>query len=193
MGGRNKLYLEVEGSLLIERILRRTSLLFRETLLLVASGETDRVCVRFAPLIEKYNVSLVEDRSPNRGPLEGLRMGLSEMKYEWGFLLGCDMPTPCEETIRGLFERCCDDTDAIVAELNGYLEPLHAFYKKSCTVSVENAIARGDRKMKRFYNDVRLTIVKEETLSGDYESSFFNINTQHDIEILSKRGNASAI
>ena len=191
MGGRNKLYLEVGGSLLIERTLRRISPLFSETLLLVACGEADAVRADFASLIGGYTVSLVEDRVRGRGPLEGLCRGLSRMSEEWGFLLGCDMPTPQEDTIRGLYRHCGNNTDAVIAELKGYLEPLHAFYNRRCAAAAERAIARGDRRIKQFYNDIRLTAVKEEALSGDYEGSFFNLNTPRDIEKMNLRQRAN--
>lgn len=184
MGGRNKLYLEVEGSLLIEKTLRETSPIFSETLLLVACGESESVRRNFASLIERYNVTIVEDRTRGVGPLEGLCRGLSHMKEEWGFLLGCDMPTPQEDTIRGLSAFCAQNSDAVVAELHGYLEPLHAFYRKSCVVAVARAIERSDRKIKQFYKYIRLTAVKEEALTGDYARSFLNLNTPHDIETM---------
>ena len=43
---------------------------------------------------------------------------------------------------------------------------------------------RGDRKIKQFYDAVRLTVVYEDTLKkfGDDRSSFFNLNTPHDVE-----------
>lgn len=187
MGGRNKLYLEVEGSLLIERTLRATAPLFSETLLLVAPGESVRVRSCFASLIERYNISLIEDRAPCRGPLEGLYMGLSYMKEEWAFLLGCDMPTPQGESVACMSGFCGDETDAVVAELNGYIEPLHAFYRKKCAAAVGRAIERGDRKIKHFYNDVRLTVVKEEVLPVGCEDSFFNLNTPRDIKTMMER------
>lgn len=184
MGGRNKLYLELEGSLLIEGTLELVAPLFKEVILLVAPGESSKAKEALSPLISKWEIAVVEDRIQARGPLEGLYNGLRHMKEEWGFLLGCDMPSPDPDVIKGMSIFCCADNDAVVAERQGFLEPLHAFYRKSCIGAVSDAMERGDRKIKQFYSDVRLTVINEKKLKefGDHESSFFNLNTPHDVE-----------
>ncbi len=184
MGGRNKLYLELEGSLLIEETLRLAAPLFSEVIMLVAPGESSIVNKALSYLIKRWDIIIVEDRIPERGPLEGLRNGLSRMKEEWGFLLGCDMPTPDPEVITGMNRFCSINNDAVVAERQGFLEPLHAFYRRSCIGPVSEAILRGDRKIKHFYSDIRLTVINENKLKefGDDQKSFFNLNTPHDVE-----------
>jgi len=185
MGGRNKLYLELEGSLLIEDTLELVAPLFKEVILLVAPGESSKVKEALSPLISKWDIAVAEDRVQARGPLEGLYNGLHHMKEEWGFLLGCDMPSPDPDLIKGieLFFASINN-DAVVAERQGFLEPLHAFYRKSCIGAVSDAMQRGDRKIKQFYPDIRLTIINEKKLKefGDDTSSFFNLNTPHDVE-----------
>lgn len=184
MGGRNKLYLELEGSLLIEGTLELVAPLFKEVILLVARGESSKVKETLSPLLSKWDIAVVEDRVPARGPLEGLYNGLCHMKEEWGFLLGCDMPSPDPAVIKGMNIFCSVNNDAVVAERQGFLEPLHAFYRKSCIGAVSSAMERGDGKIKQFYNDIRLTVINEKKLKefGDQESSFFNLNTPHDVE-----------
>lgn len=184
MGGRNKLYLELEGSLLIEGTLKVVAPLFKEVILLVAPGESSRVKEALSPLINKWDIAVVEDRVLARGPLEGLYNGLHHMKEEWGFLLGCDMPSPAPKVIRGMNCFCSINNDAVVAERGGFLEPLHAFYRKSCIKAVSDAMQRGDRKIKQFYPNIKLTVINEKKLKkfGDDKSSFFNLNTPHDVE-----------
>ena len=184
MGGRNKLYLELEGSLLIENTLELVAPLFKEVILLVAPGESSKVKETLSQLISKWDITVTEDRVQARGPLEGLYNGLCHMNEEWGFLLGCDMPSPDPDVIRGMNIFCSTNNDAVVAERQGFLEPLHAFYRKSCIGAVSDAMQRGDRKIKQFYPDIRLTVINEKKLKefGDDESSFFNLNTPHDVE-----------
>ncbi|NLD05342.1 MAG: molybdenum cofactor guanylyltransferase [Synergistaceae bacterium] len=184
MGGRNKLYLELEGSLLIEGTLEIVAPLFKEVILLVAPGESSRVKEALSPLVNKWNIAVVEDRVRAKGPLEGLYNGLRHMKEEWGFLLGCDMPSPDPDVIKGMSCFCSVNNDAVVAERKGFLEPLHAFYRKSCICAVSDAMQRGDRRIKQFYSDIRLTVINEKKLQkfGDEGRSFFNLNTPHDVE-----------
>ncbi|MDD4160549.1 MAG: molybdenum cofactor guanylyltransferase [Synergistaceae bacterium] len=184
MGGRNKLYLELEGSLLIEGTLESAAPLFSETILLVAPGESEKINRTLSALVKKWDISVIEDRAWARGPLEGLYNGLFHMKEEWGFLLGCDMPTPDMDIIKGMASFRTTDSDAVIAERLGFLEPLHAFYRKSCIDPVSDAIERGDRRIKQFYDTVRLNVINEKKLKefGNDERSFFNLNTPHDVE-----------
>lgn len=184
MGGRNKLYLELEGSLLIEGTLEIVAPLFSETILLVAPNESEKVKKTFSSLIKKWEIKIIEDREKAIGPLEGLFNGLCQMQEQWGFLLGCDMPTPDPDVIKGMGSFCSSNIDAVVAERLGFLEPLHAYYQKNCIGAVYDAIIRGDRKIKQFYNDIRLAVVSKEKLKefGNDDRSFFNLNTPHDVE-----------
>jgi molybdopterin-guanine dinucleotide biosynthesis protein A len=186
MGGGNKLYLEFEGSLLLEKTLNAIAWLFNEVVLIVAKGDGAYVSKRLSRLLARWNVRVAEDERQGIGPLEGLRAGLSVMKEEWGFLLGCDMPSPMEDVINCMRRFCGRGADAVVAECGGYIEPLHAFYGRACASAAERAITRGDRKVKQFYDDVRLTIVREELFKNyrGYENSFLNLNTPRDIERL---------
>jgi len=186
MGGGNKLYLEFEGSLLLEKTLNAIAGLFNEVILIVAKGNGAFVSKRLSHLLARWDVRVTEDKKSGIGPLEGLRAGLTVMKEEWGFLLGCDMPSPMEDVIERMRHFCKRGTDAVVAEYGGYIEPLHAFYGRACASAAERAIARGDRKIKLFYDEVRLTIVREELFKNyrGYENSFLNLNTPRDIEKL---------
>ena len=188
MGGRNKLYLELEGTLLIERTLSTLAPLFAETLLLIAPGESDKINTALAPLVEKWRLRIVEDSVPGRGPLEGLMRGLTEMDSEWGFLLGCDMPYVDGAIASGMYDFCSDNTDAVIAELHGFIEPLHAFYRRSCCDSIQKALSRGERKIKASYQEINLLVLKEELLRsyGNCEESFFNLNTPGDIDKMKK-------
>ena len=71
------------------------------------------------------------------------------------------------------------DSDVICARLGGFLEPLHAFYSASCLPAVQEALISGQRKLKSFYDSVRVTVVEEITLSHlpGYRRSFMDVNT----------------
>ena len=188
MGGKNKLYLEVEGSLLLERTLRVISPMFAETILLAAHGHGSDMGSEIADIAAQYNVRIAEDREEGRGPLEGLFIGLSAMKTEWGFLLGCDMPFADPKIIRAMGELCTEEADAVTAETGGFTEPLHAYYRRSCLPYIEKTLDSGERKIKKFYPRINLTIIKDSELEkyGSCERSFFNLNTPHDIETMEK-------
>ena len=184
--GENKLFLQIDGEFLIAKIFSRLSPLFDETLLLAAKGAGFDAERRLSPLLERYGVRVVEDRAEGRGPLEGLCRSLASMRCEHGFLIGCDMP--CVDTaLLSAMSRICCGADVVTAEINGYLEPLHAFYGRRALPFAEAALERG-RGLKSFYKDVRLAVLSERELASitpGYKRSFTNLNTPRDFARMS--------
>ena len=78
--------------------------------------------------------------------------------------------------------------DAVVPENPGNrrgIEPLFAFYSRSCIKPIESAITRRDRRMVGFLEQVRLERVPLDDVCryGDPGRLFFNVNTRADLEL----------
>ncbi|WP_300524341.1 molybdenum cofactor guanylyltransferase [Aminiphilus sp.] len=193
MGG-NKLYLQLPEGPLLERVLLRLSGWTEERLLVVAPGEMDRVKSLFGGLLRRTGTRLLCDMEEGGGPLCGMAVGLEHMCTSWAFVVGCDMPDVNEAVVRLLWKtgmtlekeipsRAADASalsgEAVVARLDGYLEPLHAFYSRAALSAVQNALFRGERKITSFYESLFLRIVEESSLAllPGYRNSFRNVNT----------------
>ncbi len=183
MGSENKLYMEIDGARLAEKILIKTAPLFKETIIAVSRGESKRALSHLAGIPLK-NIRIEEDSREGAGPIEGLRRGLDVMSSDWGFFAGCDMPCIDEKTVLLLYKHCSQKTDAVCAKINGFIEPLHAFYRKTCAEHVKYSIECGNGQIKSFFAAINLTLVSEEELekNGGKKSSFFNLNTPCDVE-----------
>jgi molybdopterin-guanine dinucleotide biosynthesis protein A len=73
--------------------------------------------------------------------------------------------------------------DAIVPVTEGYPEPTHAAYSKACLPVIQRQLARGELKIARFFDRVRVRQVPEDEVrrfDPDLRS-FFNINTPEDL------------
>ena len=188
MGG-NKLFLAQDGAPLLAGLIARLAPIFQEIVFCVGHGESERAKTFLSPYIDGAGVVFAEDRAPGRGPLEGLRQGLEAMRTDWGFLLGCDMPTPQEAVIRQMWAATPSDVDATVARLDGYPMSLHAFYRKSCLHHIDRVMidgprtGRGGAKITSFYADIRLNVIEEPTLATlpGYKKSFAGYNTQEEL------------
>ena len=188
MGG-NKLYLTHEFSFLVENLLVRMSPLFSDIVLCIGSKEGETVKKLMSPLLEKYQIKLAEDRAAERGPLEGLHQGLNTMESEWGFLFGCDMPTPQEAVIRQIWSQTPPEAQVSAVRLDGYVMALHAFYRKDCTPTIDTAITqgmkekRGGARIISFYDQIKLHVVDEKSLAilPGYKKSFANFNTPEEL------------
>ncbi len=193
MGG-NKLFLAQDGAPLLENLIARLAQVFREVVLCVGHAESGRARTLLSSFASARDVALAEDRAFGRGPIEGLRQGLSAMRAEWGFLIGCDMPTPQEAVIRQLWAATPVDADATVVRLDGYPMSLHAFYRKSCLPHIDRVMIdgprtkRGGAKLTAFYADIALNVVEESTLAAlpGYKKSFAGFNTQEELARLTE-------
>ena len=211
--GGNKLFLSLDGAFLVEPLIEKMSFIFDEVLLCAAHGESEAVHNAFQSLIKFYSVKITEDRSPERGPIEGLYTGLKAMVNKWGFLLGCDMPTPQEAVIRYMWSRTSGKSEEYkitAARLDGHLMPLHAFYHRDCASCVHSSIEQAEcerdaaedeselsRKkqrsgcnsklnLKSFYDRTKVNIINENELSTipGWRRSFAGYNTGKELESL---------
>jgi molybdenum cofactor guanylyltransferase len=100
--------------------------------------------------------------------------------------VACDMPFLSPALLRLLVARQeePDNPDAVLPESGGPrgIEPLCALYATTCLPAVEAAVARGDRRMIGFHDDIRLAIVPATAVRrfGDPARLFLNVNTPGD-------------
>jgi molybdopterin-guanine dinucleotide biosynthesis protein A len=205
--GGNKLYLSLDGVYLVEFLIEKMSLIFGEVLLCVGNGESETVLNTF-PLFKSYSINLIEDRIPGRGPIEGLYSGLKAMSSKWGFLIGCDMPSPQEAIIQYMWSRTAslnEEFKVSAARYDGHLMPLHAFYHRDCSNYISSIIESESNAMedesklhglqkksgfnrrlslKSFYYRTSINIIEENELSTipGWRKSFTGFNTENELK-----------
>lgn len=183
--GLRKLFLNVEGKSMIEEMVNRV-VPFSLEIFLSCSDEdavifkTSGVAERCDGLIDK----IVVDSTPGKGPLEGLLQGLKKASNRWVLLVGCDMPSLMESVVRRIWSFRKNDTRVLVPLLNGFREPLHAFYAVDCLPVIEHALKHDARKVTSFFDSIPVTEVKEECFQDipGYSKSFMNINTPSQLD-----------
>ncbi|NLB84113.1 MAG: molybdenum cofactor guanylyltransferase [Synergistaceae bacterium] len=184
--GREKLFLSVDSTPLVERVLRAVHPFAAEVLLSVASCQVAPALGRLSGIIRKYGIRLVEDRSAGRGPLEGIASGLAFAKFGWSFVCACDMPFLSLDVIRALWKGGDQRASVILPRIGGYLEPLHAFYSLRALSAARKLLDQGERKISALYDKIPVSIVDEETFTGlyDFRRSFYNMNLQKDLSVI---------
>ena len=187
MGG-NKLFLAVDGRPVLDFFLSSVAPLFAGTVLCVGAGEE----ASLRPLLGGAEAVVVEDRSADQGPLEGLRQGLDAMATEWGFLLGVDMLTVREAVVRQMWAQIPPSVDVCAFCENERTMALHAFYRKTCIPHIDAQISSGERtrrggaKIVSFFGGVRVHCITPADLSHlpGYARSFENFNSPQDLKRL---------
>jgi molybdopterin-guanine dinucleotide biosynthesis protein A len=186
MGGRNKVFLELDGRPLIEIVVERVRSVCAEVL--IVAGDT-------SPYIG-LGVPLVEDRFRGVGVLGGLHAGLEAASHELSLVVGCDMPFLNPDLLQA-FAAWAKGYDVVVlrhappappghppreaggTEGRQFIEPLHAAYRRTCLPAIEDAIRAGERRIVSFFPHVRVRYVSSaEIASIDPDlRSFRNVNT----------------
>jgi molybdopterin-guanine dinucleotide biosynthesis protein A len=189
--GRNKALERIGGKTLIERVV--DSLVPLTTEVLVVVGRPEQAAALHLP----PSVRVVSDRYPGRGSLGGIFSGVDASAEPWSLVVACDMPFLNRELLRHLIGES-GGVDAVVPRLGGQPEPLHALYSKACPAPMERMVRAGDLKIAPLFEAVRVRYVDEETIDriDPRHLSFFNINTQADLEeatrLLREVGSCSA-
>ena len=175
--GRDKAVEPIGGQPLIRRVVQRAGILCDEVLVVVA-GEA-----RGADLPLDEGCRVVVDRYPDTGSLGGIFSGLDAAGQSWVLAVACDMPFLNLDLLRRMIS-LREDYDAVVPVIDGRPEPTHSLYSKSCLPFIESRLISGDLKISGFYDEVRVRYVsQQEVQSLDPEYlSFFNVNTQQDLD-----------
>jgi molybdopterin-guanine dinucleotide biosynthesis protein A len=174
---KNKALARIGGKALIERVIDSLAPLTTEALAVVARPE------QAAGLLLPPSVRVVSDRYPGGGSLGGIFTGLDASAEPWSLVVACDMPFLNRELLLHLIGESAN-VDAVVPCLGGQPEPLHALYSKACLAPMERMLRAGELKIAPLFEAVRVRYVDEETIDriDPRHLSFFNINTQADLE-----------
>jgi len=129
-------------------------------------------------------LTVIRDPDPHAGVLPALLAALDAATTPLLLLVACDMPFVSAQVV-SMLARLAADHDAVVPDVDGHLQPMLAIYRvEPCRAAIQAAIARGDRRMISFLDDLPTRRVAEvELRAADPElRSFFNVNTPADLD-----------
>lgn len=166
--GTDKSFLELGGRPLVEHVLDVFTGLFSQTIIVTNAPERYR----------SYGVELVGDAIDVRGPLTGIYSGLLRSRSEYNFIAACDMPFLNARLIAYMGE-IAPGHDVVVPRYRGYLEPLHAVYRRGLLSAVESQIRKQDLRTRSVFErlDVRYLAEEEIDRFDPQHRSFKNVNT----------------
>jgi len=128
-------------------------------------------------------VIVARDEREAKGPLEGLRAGFRAMpdSVDLAYATSCDVPL----LVPGFVERMIEllgDQDIAVMEVDGFLHPLSAVYRRSILPHIESLLAKDRLRPVFLFDAVRTRRVRtEEMVSVDRElHTLRNLNTRED-------------
>jgi molybdopterin-guanine dinucleotide biosynthesis protein A len=173
LGGVDKAALDIDGRPVIERVIAALSSVAERLIAIVNDDRFDA----------DARLTVIRDPDPHAGVLPALQAALAATTTPLAVVVACDMPFLHAGLIAHLIDSA-RDVDAVVPIVDGRPEPMHAVYRaEPCSSAIGAALARDQRRMIAFLDDVRTLRVDEATLrqfDPDLRS-FFNVNTPEDL------------
>lgn len=172
MNYRNKAFLSYQEKTFIERLIEAGSD-FEEVIIVANTKEA----------YENFNLQVVSDVYPGKGPLSGIHAALRVAKTSNVLCVACDMPLTSREVLNGLAQ-ISGDYDVLVPEYEGRLQPLCAIYSKKIKNKVEAQLKKDDFKLQYFIRQLNYQVIRELPHRPFKSTDFLNINTPTDLSEL---------
>lgn len=120
---------------------------------------------------------VLEDRYVEKGPMGGISTALEQIQTEYAFVMACDMPLP-DVGLIGRMYRKLGQEQVLVCSHQGKLEPLFAFYHKSCLPVFKKQIEKGELKPRSAFPALQVELY---CLNDEEMNAMVNLNTPEDV------------
>jgi len=171
--GIKKAFLKVGGNTFIDIIYRKMDELFSE-IIVVTDLPQD-----FSYLKARITTDLIQNSEKNA--LRGIHAGLSVASNPACFVVACDMPFLSLSLIKHMSQFALG-YDIVVPLLDGYYQPLFAFYNKKALTLIQQRLEEKRYKIVDLYPHFHLKAIAEEIVRqhDPLLLSFSNINSPED-------------
>ena len=111
-------------------------------------------------------VSVTRDEREAKGPLEGIRAGLSALppSIDAAYITSCDVPLLVPAFVERMIE-LTGNHDIAVMEVDGFPHPLSAIYRRSTLSHVESLLAADRLRPVFLFDAVRTRRIKPEEMT----------------------------
>lgn len=175
--GRYKALETINNESLIQRVVSSLSFFDSDIILVIAKGQQ-------LPQFTSYpKLRIVTDAYAGRGPLVGIYTGLLASASNYNLVVACDMPF-LNLALLGYMFKISDGFDMVIPRLGNLVEPLHTVYSRECLSAIDQLIKEDNYTTDQLPSLVKVRYVEAGEIDRfDPEHlSFFNINTQDDLE-----------
>ncbi|MGL6217438.1 MAG: molybdenum cofactor guanylyltransferase [Lacrimispora sphenoides] len=171
MGFDKAFLMEDEHYLLLQTAGRLQSLF--EQVVLVSNTKA-----KFVGRTDFTEFRILEDHYMEKGPMGGISTVLEQAQTEYVFIMACDMPLP-DIGLIGRMYRKLEEEQVLVCSHQGKLEPLLAFYHKSCLPVFKKQMEIGELKPRSAFTALNVGLY---CLSDTEINAIVNLNTPEDVQ-----------
>ncbi|MGM0372063.1 MAG: molybdenum cofactor guanylyltransferase [Halobacteriota archaeon] len=182
-GDRDKVCADLAGRPLVRHVADRIEPVVDELIVNCRAAQAD--CLEAALSGYSVPVRFALDEIEDAGPMHGMEQGLAATESEYAVVVACDMPFVDPEFVAALFEIAADHEAVLPRHGEGnWYQPLQAVYHADAMVaSIRAAVADGVERPISPALDLDVVTIEGDRLRGlTDERTFFNVNTQADLE-----------
>jgi len=176
--GRDKILEVIGDSNLLQRVVSQLGSFNSNIVVVVASGKS-------LPQFTDYpRLRIVTDIYPGKGALGGLHAGLATSNTFYNLVVACDMPFLNQALLQYMVQ-LSPGFDLVVPRVGELVEPLHAVYSRNCLAPIERLLKQGEIRVRALFELVKVRYVEADEIErfDPKHLSFFNINTEADLEM----------
>ena len=151
----------------------------------ITDERLDRYCGFINPDDYSFDLSFVEDKIKDKGPMPGIMTGLGEIKSDYALVLPCDSPYVSKNYINTIFNEIDTDYQAIVPYHDDEdrlktSEPLHSIYSRNIIPEIESLIEGDVLHIKGLIEkiDAKFVLIDNKKIE---KKEFRNLNRPSDI------------
>jgi molybdopterin-guanine dinucleotide biosynthesis protein A len=176
-GGITKANVVIDGETIISRIMSTISDLFDEIIIVTNKPEEFQEFIQY---------KIVKDQYLKAGPLGGIHAALKASSEDAIFVFAGDMPFLNKGIISDqINEFSKRQHDVLIPEVDQFIEPLHAIYRKSVLNHLERFLLEGkSRAVRDFLSEVNVGYLQM-TKNEKTDIAFVNVNSPSDLEKIS--------
>jgi molybdopterin-guanine dinucleotide biosynthesis protein A len=176
--GRDKVQEIIGDRNLLQWVVSRLSCFNSDIIIVTARGKS-------LPQLNVYpRFRIVTDTYPGKGALGGIYTGLAVSSSQYNIVVAGDMPFLNQALLNYMVE-VSPGVDVVIPRVGKLTEPLHAIYSKSCLAPIERLFNQGELRVSAMLDSVKVRYVEADEIDrfDPKHLSFFNINTEADLEI----------
>lgn len=168
--GTDKCCLSLGGNSLVEIALKKLQEVCSEVVISSNCGH-----------FEQSGVPVINDLITDCGPLAGIYSVMKTVEAENYLVLPADLPFITKSFLELLITNSADFDAVIPRSANGFIEPLAAFYNRSCLPVIEASLSSGDFSVWKIFKKLNVKYLDWENPADTANSNIFmNLNTPED-------------
>src|SRR5262245_31632991 len=188
--GRDKAWMEIGGSPMIERVLTAMRPVIDKISIVVNSKNPNHK--KYEELARKWDLAIIDDLHDHRGPLGGIDTALGScLKHESALILACDLPFITPVFLSFLCKKhLVDYRQEVTVPLDQEhrFQPLCAIYHRSCQRPIKQMLDDDNLKVDQLYSRVRVQPVNYAEFAHlpQADRFFINVNTREEYKRITK-------